>query len=626
MKMARLRLLVIVVLLCGMSVAVLAATEGLKEEAAREYQLGTDLMQQRLYSFAIQHLKKALTLYEQLDNLEKQAYIQHDIGTCCAYTDSPFVAISAYRTALEICKSLLTVDMRALQASILSSMANLYTARQNYEEAIDYLSKALELHADLYDSEGLLYDYYGLGFCHQKLDQYEEASGYYQEALVLCRTRIDWYSQLSPIILENLGYCSYALSKCSEAKEAFEAALRIQALYGGLHEPDFSEQLIDVLLSISICYRASSKFDDSIVTCEEALRLSRSIRSLQGEAASLNALGLTYMEASDYISALRSFQHSLDVTKKIPWDDIATNIGKTYNNIGNCYVTLGNMRSAYTYHAKALKIFQDFKLTPNIAMVHSALSADAYSLGNLHKAAYHKDQAAYYFAIAGMLADQVGALSGAVGIYREAGMLNEARQRQTKAEELLERVTNLRDRAFCFLKFGGLYCSLEDHERGFSYLGKALEIYQSLNDYGGSTRVLGEIAYWEIFFEDYKKGAQVSRQMLDSLHSEDTNGAFQANWRMAKCRVGLANLLDAKKIYETTINIAEAVRSELVMESLSKSYAGIVQELYQEYLDLIAEMGELQETLLSPQFFGVKLLGQAVLQLLVSRHRNYHRQ
>jgi len=74
-----------------------------------------------------------------------------------------------------------------------------------------------------------------------------------------------------------------------------------------------------------------------------------------------------------------------------------------------------------------------------------------------------------------------------------------------------------------------------------------------------------------------------------------------------------ANLIDAKKAYEITISIVE-VRSELVMESLSKSFAGMVQELYQEYLDLIAEMGELQEAL--P--YAERARSRSLLDILVS--------
>ncbi len=75
-----------------------------------------------------------------------------------------------------------------------------------------------------------------------------------------------------------------------------------------------------------------------------------------------------------------------------------------------------------------------------------------------------------------------------------------------------------------------------------------------------------------------------------------------------------ANLIDAKKAYEITISIVEEVRSELVMESLSKSFAGMVQELYQEYLDLIAEMGELQEAL--P--YAERARSRSLLDILVS--------
>ena len=607
--------LIAVVLLAGAAVSapVLADNGAITEEAARRHQLGRQSLEFGLYSVALEHLRIALLLYEGLNNLEQQAYVQYDIGTCYGVAGDTLSAISAYRAALDICESLLGTDVRGLHASILSSLALLHSEKQAYEEAVIYYTEAAEIHAALQGWAGAMLACYGSAFCYQQLEMYEAAIKYYQEAFMLCKTRMDWYSYFGPIILRELGYCHYILSECTEALDAYEAALEIPFLSGEMRELDFLELRVDVLLSIGICYRSSAQFESAIAICEEALGLSESMGSPQGRAASLNGLGLAYMEASRYIEALHSFQASLDMMHQMGWEE-TSGIGMTYNNIGNCYASLGNPREAMSYHEQACEVFEQIDLIPNLAMVHSALASNSYKLGDLPQALYNVEQATYYFEMAGMSADQVGALASAAGICWEMGLPDKARQCLAEAKSLLEQIPQLRDRAYCLSKLGALNCRVENYELGFSYLNEATEIFRSLNDYSGQIRSLMEIAYWHILLENYEEGARVSQQLIDSLAPGDMNGAFGAHWRLAKCQVGLADLVNAKGTYETAIMIVEDVRSAITMESLSQSFGGTTQDIYQEYLELLAKMGIFQEALL----YAERARSRSLLDILVS--------
>lgn len=616
MKRRLVPVLICVVLLVGAAVSapVLADSSAITEEAARRHQLGRQFLEFGLYSVALEHLGIALQLYEGLNNLEQQAYVLYDIGTCYGVAGDASGAISAYRVALDICESLFGTDVRALQASILLSLANLYSDKPDYKEAVIYFTEAADIYVALHEWQEAMFALFGSAFCYQQLEMYGEAISYYQEALMLCRTRMDWYFDFGPIILREVMACHYRLSECSEALDASEAALEIGFFSGELHEHEYIELRIDLLLSAAICHRASAQFESSLAICKEALELSRSISSLEGEAASFNALGLTYMEASRYIDALHSFQASLDINHQMGWEETASGVGMTYNNIGNCYVSLGNPREAMSYHEKAREIFVQANLVSNLAMVHSALASNSYQLGDLPQTLYNVEQAAYYFGMANMQADQIGALASASGIYWDMGLSDKAHQHLAETENLLEQIPQLRDRAHCLLKLGAANCWVGNYELGFSHLNEAAEIYRSLDDYNGQTRSLMEVAYWHILLENYEEGAHVSQQLIDSLEPGDRSGAFGAHWRLAKCQVGLVDLVTARGTYETAIRIAEEVRSELVMESLSMSYAGAVQELYQEYLDLIAKTGELQDVLL----YAERARSRSLLDILVS--------
>ncbi|MCK5827077.1 CHAT domain-containing protein [Candidatus Bipolaricaulota bacterium] len=616
MKRRLVPVLICVVLLVSATVSspVLADDGAISEEAAHRHQLGRQSLEFGLYSVALEHLGIALLLYEGLNNLEQQAYVQYDIGTCYGVVGDALSAISAYRAALDICGSLLDTDVRALQASILLSLANLYGDKPDYKEAVIYFTEAADIYVALHEWEEAMFALFGSAFCYQQLEMYGEAIRYYQETLMLCRTRMDWYSDFGPIILREVAACHYKLSECSEALDAYEAALEIGFLSGGLREREYIELRIDLLLLVSLCYRASAQFETSIAICQEALELSQSVDSIEGEAACFNALGLTYMEASSFIEALRSFQASLEINQQMGSEERATEIGKTFNNIGNCYVSLGNPREAMSYHEKAREIFAQTNLIPNLAMVYCALASNSHQLEDLPQALYDIQQAAYYFQMASMLADQVGVLVAAAGIHWEMGQSDQAHQCSAAAEGVLEQIPELRDRAYCLSKLGALNCWVEDYELGFSYLSEAREIYRSLADYTGQMRSLMEIAYWHIQLENYEEGARVSQQLIDLLESGDRNGAVQAHWRLARCQVGLADLDSAKGTYETVISIVEDVRSAISMESLSHSFGGTTQEIYQEYLELLAKMGVFQESLL----YAERARSRSLLDILVS--------
>ena len=197
---------------------------------------------------------------------------------------------------------------------ILSNLGLVYEYQKEYEQAIFYYKKAIEINNSHYSSR------FNIGNIYFNLNKLKEAKIEYENLLKFYKT---------PPLLKNLSETCYALN---ELKTSFKYAKEFHNL--NKHNID------SVNLITQILYR-KNKFKKAIHFCE----LGKSIE--KNNLTNLNTLGKILINLKNYDKAILQFKQILKIDNSF---------AEAYFNIAVCYEGLYEFEKAIKYHRKALKI------------------------------------------------------------------------------------------------------------------------------------------------------------------------------------------------------------------------------------------------------------------------------
>ena len=149
----------------------------LPELAKANYYLGETNFYIRNFSGAIPHYKKAISFYEQLKDSFNLTNCYSSIGLCYHNIDQGEKAIAQYIEGLK-----LSINNQEYTAEILHNIGNVQQKMQNYEEAIGYFRRAMNINLSIKDSVSLAVDYNGLAESFQYLNKNDSSIVYFLKA------------------------------------------------------------------------------------------------------------------------------------------------------------------------------------------------------------------------------------------------------------------------------------------------------------------------------------------------------------------------------------------------------------------------------------------------------------
>jgi tetratricopeptide (TPR) repeat protein/transcriptional regulator with XRE-family HTH domain len=191
-------------------------------QAYTHYHLGQALATGGRHTQALQHLERALSLFDQLDDPRSQADTHLAIAVVFGELHQPVMAVTQSRHALELFQA---VDDQTGQANALNNLGWHQALLGQYDQAIASCERALELisatnqpfvHACTLDSIG--YAYYQLGQRAEAIDRYRQSLPLYQ---VIGETGAQ------ATTLDHLGDALLAVGDHADAREAWDHAVTI---------------------------------------------------------------------------------------------------------------------------------------------------------------------------------------------------------------------------------------------------------------------------------------------------------------------------------------------------------------------------------------------------------------
>jgi tetratricopeptide (TPR) repeat protein/CHAT domain-containing protein len=501
-----------------------------------------------------------------------------------AYDQARFQdAIGLFEEALVIVREL---DERYTEGAILGNLGRCYDSLSDYQRAIDYYEQALVICLEIIDQSGAAKNLYDLGLCHYFLSEYQRAIDYYEQALMLFLVIDDRAGKA--MSLNNLGACYHSLVDYQRTIDYYEQALAV------FREIEDWAGVAMSLNNLGLCYESLSEYWRAIDYYEQALVIFHKIDDRSGEANSLYNLGLCYKSLSDYHRAIDHYEQSLAVCLEI--DDL-TGAAKSLGNLGNCYHSLSDYHRAINYYEQSLAIFCDI----------DDRSGEAGSLGNLgiyygslseyeRAIDYHKQS----LAIKRDIKDRVGEAGslGNLGVcYASLYDYQRAIDYYEQSLEIFVQIDDRAGEATSLNNLGNCYVWHSDYQRAIDHYEQSLAIFREIGDRAGEAGSLNNLGVCYDSLSDYERAIDYYEQALAlsvELGTRETErnvhwGLGRAYWAMEASETALTH-------YESAIEIVESIRGTVGEEKLRQSYFGSLRTLYEEYLELLLELGRNEET------------------------------
>jgi class 3 adenylate cyclase/Tfp pilus assembly protein PilF len=276
-------------------------------------------------------------------------------------------------------------------------------------------------------------------------------------------------------------------------------------------QPHQQEYKIDSLLTalesakdtarVNILNKLSKEFefrnpDKSFEYANKAVRLSEEIDYKEGLAYGYMNIGNYYTEQGAYDNAIKYFEYSLDVYKKL--GDV-TGEKDILNNIGNVHRYLGNYDKALEYFFISLKMSEENEDKKGIAY---ALN----NIGILYAIQGDYNKVLEYFNKTLELSKEIGDKQGTASslnniglVYEELGDYDKALESHEKSLKIKEDIGNKNGISSSLKNIGNIYFQMGKLEDALNNHLQALEIEKELGNKNGMTHAA--ISIGDIYVE-----------------------------------------------------------------------------------------------------------------------------
>jgi tetratricopeptide (TPR) repeat protein len=266
--------------------------------------------------------------------------------------------------------------------------------------------------------------------------------------------------------------------------------------------------LFNTLNRLSREYDNAGLFDSALSAANNALTVSTSIlkqakdsivirKALKGQAMAYTNIGIAYYYSGNYSEALKYYNISLPLKKKI---GDKKGIAITLTTIGLVNSEQGNYPEALRNFFEALKLFEELKDDDGISAAYNNLGMIYYSQENYTEALKYYLLSLDVKKIKGDKYALASAYNNIGGVYERLNKYDEAWSNYTLSLSLFKEINNKEGLGSSYNGLGTLLCDRKDYEGALKYYFLALQTWQELNRQSGISSVLLNIgdAYYKM--------------------------------------------------------------------------------------------------------------------------------
>ena len=292
-------------------------------------------------------------------------------------------AIEYYEKGLEISSAI--GDQSGI-ASNNGNLGNAYLSLGEYQKAIEYYEKGLEISSAIGDQSGIASNNGNLGNAYHSLGEYQKAIKYYEKDLEISSAIGDQSGIASNN--GNLGNAYLSLGEYQKAIKYYEKGLEISSAIGD------QSGIASKNGNLGNAYLSLGEYQKAIKYYEKGLEINSAIGDQSGIASKNGNLGNAYLSLGEYPKAIKYYEKGLEISSAI---GDQSGIASNNSNLGNAYLSLGEYQKAIKYYEKGLEVSSAIGDQSGIASTNSNLGNAYLSLGEYKDARSHLEEAIRIF-------------------------------------------------------------------------------------------------------------------------------------------------------------------------------------------------------------------------------------
>jgi CHAT domain-containing protein/Tfp pilus assembly protein PilF len=574
------------------------------------------------YDEALQKLQDALVIEQQLNRLDYQASILHQIADILSrtslydsalfYSDSALTiarktsatdieceslimlaaaseCISEYETALAYCDTAFAILAQKhdpiLYVRALNTISQIYYSMSQYDKALAYCDTALVVARSNDDKEGEAKSLEIAGAVYDNNGEYHRALENYRDSYSIWKAYGNRPGESAA--LRSMGRSYFFLSQYDSSLHYYREALQISRQ---IHDANGEGQ---ILTGIGLIFSQQGLNELSIVYLDSALYIRRQLGDLRGLATTMYNLGTAYSSISKFEHAMANFDSSLTIMRKIGSKYIE---GSALTSKGIIYRLLGKYEHALACFDSALAIADQTNdhygasaTMNNIAIVYHTL--------RLHeKALAYYDSSLTTKRALKLRQLESGTLHNMGSTYRDMGQYGRALAYFDSALIIQREIRDLTGEARTLDDIGVAYFLLGQHNRALTCLDSSLQLKKLLKDPWTQAITLGNIGRAHHALAEYTSALNSflsALRTLDALQDRPHKSAMMEE--IGRVYESTGDVDSAISYYKQAIEVKEDIRSELKRTELREPYIEAEKDIYERLAVLLIMLERYEE-------------------------------
>ena len=254
-------------------------------------------------------------------------------------------------------------------------IGDIYRVQGNYEKAMDYNQKSLEIREEIGDKNGIANSYNNIGLIYNDQGNNEKALEYHEKSLKISEEIGDKKGMGKSY--NNIGIIYNDQGNYEKALEYYGKSLKIYEEIGNKNGIGISYN------NIGLIYLDQVNYEKALEYYGKSLKVKEEIGDKKGMGLSYNNIGLIYLDQGNYEKALEYYEKSLKISEEI---GDKRGMGISYGSIGIIYKEQGNYEKALEYLLKSKNIKEEINVIKGLDNTAKELMEVYEKLGNNKKA------------------------------------------------------------------------------------------------------------------------------------------------------------------------------------------------------------------------------------------------
>jgi CHAT domain-containing protein/Flp pilus assembly protein TadD len=454
-----------------------------------------------------------------------------------------------FRAALPLCLNAAEAAEKLGNPNYLSviytDLGNEHYDLGNYQKAIEFHTKALQIDIQIGDKKGEGADYGNLGNAYDSIGDYQKAIEFHNKHLKIALEIGDKKGEGNAY--GNLGIAYDSLGDYQKAIEFHNKRLKIALEIGDKKGEG------NAYSNLGSAYQSLGDYRKVIEFHNKRLKIALETGDKQGEGAAYGNLGNAYYSLGNYPKAIEFQNKSLKIALEI---GDKQGEGNVYSNLGIAYYSLGDYSKAIEFYNKALQIAIQIGDKKMEGAAYGNLGNASQSLGDYQKAIeFHSKR----LKIALEIADRQGEGNayGNLGIaYYLLGDYQKAIEFYSKQLKIVTQIGDKRGEGNAYGNLGNAYQSLGDYQKAVEFHNKALRVDIQISSKLGEGQDYGNLGITYYLLGDYQKAIKFHNKRLKiALEIADKQGEGNAYGNLGNAYQSLGDYQKAVEFHTKALQI-----------------------------------------------------------------------